>query len=208
MNRALVLQAPPAGAEQLMLLFHGVGARPQDMAPLGRELAAAFPKTHVVSVAAPDPSDLGSGHQWFSVRGVTEENRRERVDAALPRFVATVQQWQARLGLAAAATALIGFSQGAIMALAATRWAERIAGRVVSLSGRFDELPAAAPAGIRLHFIHGTADAVIAPACSLRAATLMQQLGGSATLDLVPGMAHTIGARAAELAVQRLRATA
>ena len=62
MNEAIVLQSPPAAAS-LFLLFHGVGSTPQDLAPLGARLAQEFPDAAVVSIAAPDRSDLGAGLQ-------------------------------------------------------------------------------------------------------------------------------------------------
>ena len=116
----LVLQSP-APARELFLLFHGVGASPQDLVPLGQLIARAFPEAAVASVPAPDRSDFGSGLQWFSVRGVTEENRPERVQATLGRFLDTVRAWQERTGVSAAATTLVGFSQGAILSLEAER---------------------------------------------------------------------------------------
>ncbi|WP_216370080.1 hypothetical protein [Ramlibacter montanisoli] len=136
MSEAIVLQSPPAAAS-LFLLFHGVGSTPQDLAPLGARLALEFPDAAVASIAAPDRSDLGAGLQWFSVLGVTEENRPQRVAATLPRFLATVQHWQQRTGVAASATTLVGFSQGAILSLSAAHASQPPAARVVSLSGRY-----------------------------------------------------------------------
>jgi phospholipase/carboxylesterase len=48
---------------------------------------------------------------------VTEENRQARIDAIMPVFIETVRYWQQQSGVNALATALIGFSQGSIMAL-------------------------------------------------------------------------------------------
>lgn len=200
----LVLQSP-AQPRALFLLFHGVGASPQDLMPLGQLLARAFPEAAVVSVPAPDRSDFGSGLQWFSVRGVTEENRPQRVQETLVRFVATVRAWQERTGVSAADTTLVGFSQGAIMSLAAAMESPAPAGRVVSLSGRFGELPQRAPAGVRLHFIHGDADPVIPVQHARDAAKQLQALGAEVTLDVVPGLAHGIDRRAADLLLERLR---
>lgn len=204
MSDALVLQAP-AGASHLFLLFHGVGAAPHDLAPLGRRLAQEFPEAAVISVAAPDPSDLGAGLQWFSVRGVTEDNRPARVAATLPRFLDTVRHWQQHTGVPAAATTLLGFSQGGIMSLAAAHASPAPAARVVSLSGRYPELPASAPAGVRIHFIHGDADPVIPAAQAQRAARALGDLGASVSLDVLPGLGHGISRAAEDLLLQRLK---
>lgn len=204
MSAEVVIQSP-AQPRHLFLLFHGVGATPQDLVPVGRRLAREFPDAAVASVPAPDRSDFGAGFQWFSVAGVTEENRPARVAATLDRFMHVVQGWQQRTGVAREATTLVGFSQGAIMALAAAQASQPPAGRVVSLSGRYAQLPQAAPQDVRLHFIHGTADTVIAVTHAQQAARQMQALGADATLDLVPGLPHGINAAAEDLLVQRLR---
>jgi phospholipase/carboxylesterase len=204
MSADVMLQRP-ASASHLFLLFHGVGATPEGLAPLGAQLAAAFPQAAVVSVAGPDASDLGAGRQWFSVRGVTEEDRPQRVAATLERFEQAVRRWQAEVGVDAAGTTLVGFSQGAIMALAAALRPQPVAQRVVSLSGRFDQLPEAPPA-VRLHFLHGTADPVIAPAHAERAAQVLAAAGGTVTLDLVPGLGHGVDGRTLTLLLARLAA--
>jgi len=205
MNEAIVLQSPPAAAS-LFLLFHGVGSTPQDLAPLGARLAREFPDAAVVSIAAPDRSDLGAGLQWFSVLGVTEQNRPQRVAATLPRFLTAVQHWQQRTGVAASATTLIGFSQGAILSLAAAHANQPPAARVVSLSGRYPELPQQAPTGVIVHFIHGDADPVIPVAHAHNAARALDTLRARVTLDVVPRLGHGIDAAATDLLLQRLRA--
>ena len=203
MNEALVLQSPPA-PQALFLLFHGVGASQHDLAPLGSRLAHAFPDAAVVSVPGPDDSDLGRGLQWFSVLGVTESNRPARVAATLPRFLDTVRHWQQRMGVAPAHTTLVGFSQGAIMALEAAHAQPAVAARVVALSGRYAELPHAAPAA-RIHFLHGAADPVIPAAQAEAAARRLEELEAPVTLDVMPGLGHGISRPAEDLLLQRLR---
>jgi phospholipase/carboxylesterase len=204
LTAAVVIQSPPQ-AQQLFLLFHGVGATPHDLVPLGTRLAREFPDAAVVSIPGPDRSDLGAGFQWFSVAGVTEDNRPARVAATLDRFVQTVQHWQQRTGVGREATTLIGFSQGAIMSLAAAVAPQPPVARVVSLSGRFSELPRQAPQGVQLHFIHGSADPVIPVAHAQQAARQLESLGAAVTLDVIPGLPHGINRSAEDLLVQRLR---
>jgi phospholipase/carboxylesterase len=203
-NEGIVVQAP-ARAGALFLLFHGVGSSPQDLVPLGTRIAREFPEAAVVSVPGPDRSDLGAGLQWFSVVGVTEQTRPQRVAATLDRFVETVRHWQQHTGVDAAGTTLIGFSQGSIMALAAATVTPPPAARVVSLSGRFSELPGAAPAGVRLHFLHGDHDPVIPVAHAQQAVRHLQAQGASVTLDILPGLGHGVNRAAEDLLVQRLQ---
>lgn len=180
---------------QLLLLFHGVGSSAEDLRPLGQALARLRPHAWVVNVRSPDASDLGQGWQWFSVQGVTEANRPSRAAAAMPRFVEAVRAWQRETGIAADDTVLIGFSQGAIMALESTQQPDPLAARVVALAGRFAQAPRIAPSGLMLHLMHGDEDRVMPPALAEEAARQWRALGGGATLDVFPGLGHAIDAR-------------
>lgn len=205
MSDPLILQMPAAPAQQLVLLFHGVGAGPADMAPIGQRLAAEFPQAAVVSVPGRQRSEFGAGHQWFSVAGITEENRAERIAAAMPEFVATVRAWQQRTGVPVPATALVGFSQGAIMALESTQLDAPLSGRVVALSGRFAGEPQAAPPQTTLHFVHGKSDPVIHYGHTVRAAERLVALGADVTADVIPFLAHQVSDEVLELVVERLK---
>lgn len=203
-DASLVLSRPAGPATELILLFHGVGAQAASLGPLGEFLATQRPQACVVSVAAPFPSDLGAGRQWFSVQGVTEANRPTRIAQALPLFAETVRHWQEETGVAPEATVLVGFSQGAIMALATTQVGPTSASRVVALAGRFAAPPTRAPQGTSVHLIHGAEDPVIVVGHSLEAGQALRALGARVTVDLVPGLGHAIDARMANLIVARL----
>lgn len=191
MSDQIVIQSP-ATPDRLVLLFHGVGSTPENLVPLGQRLAAAMPAATVISVQSPDRCDIGAGWQWFSVLGITEENRRERVTATMDRFVHTVRDLQARNGLTALQTTLVGFSQGVIMALESTLLADAPAGRVASLAARFVELPKHAPASTVVNLLHGEQDTVINPAWSTSAAQRLQSLGAEVTCDVVRNLGHGI----------------
>lgn len=199
----ILVQVPPS-SQRLIALFHGVGSDAPDLVPLGQWLARAFSEAVVVSVPAPFPCDLGMGRQWFSVRDVTEDSRPARVAQALPWFRTAVQALQERFGLGPAQTALVGFSQGAIMSLESSRAGLGLAGRIVSLSGRYAALPDAAPADVQIAFIHGDHDGVIPVAHALQAAERLRTLDAAVTLDVLPGTQHEITQATARLLVEKL----
>lgn len=209
MNDAIIVQRPPAAttpSTELVLLFHGVGSRPEDLVPLGRALASQRPDAWVVSVRSPDPSNLGSGWQWFSVQGITEANRAERVAGAMPGFQQTVAAWQREAGAGPQVTTLIGFSQGAIMALESTQQEVPLTGRVIAIAGRFTQAPRLAPARTRVHLLHGDQDPVMPVRLALEAHEQLQALGAASTLDRFPGLGHGIDARVVECVRRRLEA--
>ena len=205
MSDSIIVARPEGQAQQLMLLFHGVGADAQDLVPLGRVLAAEFPAAFIVSIAAPLPSEAGGGRQWFSVRGIDEENRPARIDAAMPGFCEAVARWQKEAGVGIDAVALIGFSQGGIMALESTRDRPAIAGRVVSIAGRFAKLPETPNPATTLHMFHGKADPVIPYGFTVEAAQHLVAIGADVTADVIPHVGHQIDPGIAELLVERLR---
>ena len=193
-------------AEQLMLLFHGWGARAADMAPLARQLRLAFPQAAMLAPEGFEPADQGGpGRQWFSLIGVTEENRPGRVAAVLPRLSAWVRAAQAATGLGPVHTALVGFSQGAILSLELAQAEDGLAGRVLAFAGRYARLPTAAPAGTTLHFLHGADDAVIPAAQSRLAIERLAALHGDATLDIAQGVGHALPPALVATAIGRLQ---
>jgi phospholipase/carboxylesterase len=206
-----VLQWLPAQGrpEQLMLLLHGVGDRAQGMAPLALALRSAFPQAAVLAADGFEPFDgsvsPGGGRQWFSLQGLDDANRVARVRAVLPRLAAWVRGAQQSTGVGPAATALVGFSQGAICALELAQAQDGLAGRVLAFSGRYAELPTRALQHTTLHFFHGSDDAVV-PAAHARAA--MQRIGelqGDATIDIVDDLGHELPAALVDCAIGRLR---
>jgi phospholipase/carboxylesterase len=203
MHEGSIVIARPERPTQLVLLFHGVGSSASNLAPIGEAIAQARPGAMVVSIDAPFPSGLGSGREWFSVLGITEQNRPERIAQAIPLFLDVVSLWQRTSGVGPARTVLVGFSQGAILSLEATQteMATGPAERVIALAGRFAVPARRAPPNLRYHLIHGAQDAVVPHTFSVAAAEALQALGGDATLDLLPGLGHGIDARALQLVI-------
>jgi len=197
------LDSPPQRPTELVLLFHGVGSDAQSLRPLGEALRGSLNHAWIVSVRSPETSELG-GWQWFSVQGITEANRPTRVAAAMPRFVETVHHWQREAGVDVAATTLIGFSQGAIMALESTQLHQPSAARIVAIAGRFAQIPRVAPPQTRLHLMQGEQDRVMPVALAVDAAERLQRLGANVTLDRFAGLGHGIDGRVARRLIERL----
>ena len=198
---------PSAGQpEQLMVLLHGWGASAADMAPLALLLHTAFPQAVLLAPQGFEPVDTGlAGRQWFSQAGETEDNRPARVAAMLPRLADWVRAGQQASGVGPAATALVGFSQGAIMALELAQQHDGLAGRVLSFAGRYAQLPTVGLNHTTLHFFHGATDTVVPAAQSRLALERLAALQGDATLDIASGTGHVLAPALMQCALQRLR---
>ena len=207
MHDSSLMLARPEASDQLVLLLHGVGSSAQGLAPVVQALAKARPRASVVSVEAPHPSQLGQGKEWFSVVGISEENRPQRIAQAMPPFLRAIQHWQSVTDIGPDRTVLVGFSQGAIMSLESTQTTlqpKQAAHTVIALAGRFAGLVRHISPEISIHLIHGDSDGVVIPQWSVEADKQIRALGGRVTLDLIPGLGHGIDERALRHVVDHL----
>jgi phospholipase/carboxylesterase len=206
-QEALIIQQPSGPAQQLVLLFHGLGANEENLRPVGERLAAEYPQALVASLRAPHPTNFGFGFHWFPVEGIDDAKRVERVAAEMPLFVAIIRQWQRDTNLGPEATVLVGFSQGAVMVLEAATQAgdDVLAGRVVALAGRYARLPETNPGGTTLFLVHGKADEVIHYGFTVEAAKHLAALGADVVADVIPFLGHGIDAEVLDLVARRLR---
>jgi len=190
----------------LVILLHGVGQAPADMAPLGERIAAVLPAARIAAIPAALPYDRGAqGFQWFSVDGISEDNRPGRIRAALPLFLDTIRAVQREQGAGPDDTTLAGFSQGAIMALAAC--AEHFLARhVVAIAGRFAPLPAQWEKRTAVSLVHGAMDGTMPAAHSRHAARCLASLGADVRLDLAPRAIHLLSPPLVERAAQAVLA--
>ena len=174
------------------------------MQPLAKRFADEFPQACVVCVQATEPAEAGFGWQWFPLQGVTEENRSQRVTEVMPAFVELIRNWQQRAGVGYEATALVGFSQGGIMSLAASLQEANLCGRVLGFSSRFVDLPVQVPETVTYHLFHGKSDNVIHYGFAVSAAERLVAIEADVTADVLPYIGHEIHPNMIDLAIERL----
>ena len=205
-SNGIELLPDSAPVKQLFIFLHGVGGKSSDLLPLASQFRKSFPDA---AFLLPDGmfqfDGGGSGRQWFSISGVTEDNRPPRVAEAMPALHALVRQAQDRYKVLQSDTALIGFSQGAIMALEFSIVHDGGVGRVLSFSGRFAKLPEKAPELTTLHLLPGEDDRVIPASHAYAAYTRLMELQGDATLDVASSVGHEVHAALAERAIHRMQ---
>jgi phospholipase/carboxylesterase len=180
---------------ELVILLHGVGSSGADLAPLGNTWRDTLPGVDFVTPDAPFSFGHGPGRQWFSIDGVTEANRPERVAAARAAFDKALSSIIAAHGLSDRLdrVALVGFSQGSIMALDALASGRWPVAAIVAFSGRLaSPRPLTPSPGTRALLIHGDADAVMPVAESTRAAATLREMGTDTGLHVLSGVGHGI----------------
>ncbi len=174
---------PPASGDTpdaLVVFLHGWGADGKDLIGLAPNLAPLLPGAHFVSPNAPYSCDDNPfGRQWFSLRDRDPsilERGAVRARAIIDRFL---DDELARLGLGDDRLALVGFSQGTMMALYVALRREKACAAVVGFSGALigaESLATELRAKPPVFLAHGDADPMV-PFDSL--ATAVETLGAA-----------------------------
>jgi phospholipase/carboxylesterase len=195
-------------AKGLVVLLHGVGSNARDLMPLADIWSEHLPYTAFVSLDGTEPFDGGfGGRQWFSLRDVGEANREARVSTAYPALRSVLDAELAHWQLSFARLALVGFSQGSIMALHHVVSSAEGAASVVAYSGRLASPLVSANRATPLTLIHGEADEVIPVRELERAAAALSNAGYPVDAYVLPGVGHTITADGVELGRDALERT-
>src|SRR5437763_14382633 len=111
---------PRAGgaARQLIVLLHGYGADGNDLIEIGRAWQPLMPHAAFVSPHAPEPcGQAPMGRQWFPLTFRDPDERWRGVNKAAPILTSFLDAELKRRNLPPSALALVGFSQGTMLAL-------------------------------------------------------------------------------------------
>tara|TARA_B100000676_G_scaffold187353_1_gene184264 strand:- start:9907 stop:10572 length:666 start_codon:yes stop_codon:yes gene_type:complete len=189
---------PPASgdARQLVVLLHGWGADGNDLIGLAPTLQPALPKARFASPNAPDPCDQNPmGRQWYSFMDDRPEVLKAGYERAAGLINAYLDDELERLGLDDSRLALVGFSQGCMMALyVALRRQKPVAG-VVGYSGMLidaENLGAELSSRPPVLLCHGSADPVVPYASLQEAVSGLAEHDISAQWHTSPGVGHGI----------------
>jgi phospholipase/carboxylesterase len=197
--------APRIGpARQLVVLLHGVGADGHDLIDLAPQWAHALPHAAFASPDAPTPYDMvppgvpHHGRQWFSLGDRDRQVMARGAEAARPFLDGFLDAELARLGLPEDAYALMGFSQGAMMALH-VGLRRRVPPRaILAYSGVLlaaEQLPARPSGGWPpVLLAHGEADEVVPVQASRAAERGLLAAGVPVQALYAPGLGHGIDA--------------
>lgn len=186
-------------ARALVVFLHGYGADGSDLLGLGDVLGPHLPGVAFLGPDAPEPC-VGNpfGRQWFPIPwldGSSEQAAAEGLARAAEDLNGFLDQALADEGLAPQALALVGFSQGAMMAMhVAPRRAQAVAG-VVAISGRLlaperlqDEVVVRPP----VLLVHGDQDGVVPFGNMEFAGQSLVQAGFQVYGHVMEGTAHGI----------------
>jgi phospholipase/carboxylesterase len=187
--------AIPGKPQQLVVFLHGYGADGNDLIGLAPLFAQALPYAEFVAPNAPEKCLMGFGYQWFGLTDLNPASMVAGIAKARPLLDAFLDDALASRGLAADNLAIIGFSQGTMMALdLAVRRADSAAA-IVGFSGLLagPATPLAQDAK-RPHIllVHGDADPVVPFARLTQAEAALTAAGFPVEIMGRPGLGHGI----------------
>jgi phospholipase/carboxylesterase len=187
---------PQSGvAKSLVVFLHGYGADGNDLIDLGQSWADLMPHAAFVSPHAPEPCGMAPmGRQWFELTFRDPGERWRGVNHAAPDLNAFLDAELGRLGLSDASLALVGFSQGAMMAMHVGLRRTRMPGAIVAYSGHLvgpEHLNEAAGKPPVL-LVHGDQDTIIPIDALFDAMTGFGKAEIPCQWHLSPGVGHGI----------------
>lgn len=206
-------RAPRSGRVRSLVVFlHGYGADGADLLGLADPLEPHLPDTLFLAPDAPEPcAGNPFGRQWFPIPWLDGSSEAEAA-AGLLRAAADLNAFLddrlAAAGLGPDRLALVGFSQGTMMALeVAPRRPAPVAG-VVAFSGRLlrpEALVAEAVSKPPVLLVHGDADPVVSFADMHRAGQALIGAGFETYAHVMKGTGHGIAPDGLSVALAFLR---
>jgi predicted esterase len=188
-QRVLLGGASLDSASGGLIAIHGRGGGAEDIMALAREVAPPG-----VTILAPQ----AAGNTWYPYRFLEPTERNEPYLSSALRIVADLIAQLGEQGIPSERVALLGFSQGACLALeAAARNAQRYAG-VIGFSGGLIGPPGTAfefPGSLEhtpVFIGSSDVDPHIPKERVEETAAALQRLGAAVDVRLYPGMGHTV----------------
>lgn len=196
------LQGPMVGTasgkppRQLVIFLHGVGSDGDDLIALAPYFAHLLPDADFLSPHAPFPFDMApTGRQWFSLGALTPSAIEAGARIAMPLLNAYIDSNLAARGLDDGSLALVGFSQGTMMALQVALRRPHPVAAVVGYSGLLpapDNLAGELVSRPPVLLVHGEADDVVPFDFLGLAKQALTLVHVPVTTMARPGLGHTI----------------
>lgn len=208
-----IKESHSGSAHSVVVFLHGYGANGEDLLGLADPMGEHLPDTIFYSPDAPEQC-IGNpmGFQWFPIPwidGSSEEEARAGMERAAAELNAYLDDILVDLDLEPENMAILGFSQGTMMALHVAPRREDSVAAVVGFSGRLvdpemlgDELRVKMP----VLLIHGDQDDVVPPQSLPEAAQALQNVGFEEVYaHVMQGTAHGIAPDGLSVALAFLR---
>lgn len=179
---------------QIVLLLHGFGSSGHDMIALAPAWQRGLPDALFLAPHAPERSG-GDGYQWWGLANLSPQALAVGASAAAPAIDAFIDRKLKQYDLTAADLAIVGFSQGTMMALQVGLRRPGPVAAIVGYSGMLTgvaDLRQDTVSKPPVLLVHGSADPVV-PVAALHAAEAeLARLGLDVTSHVSPNLGHSV----------------
>jgi len=194
--------------KQLILLLHGVGADGDNLLDIAKTLSPKFPDAYFISPNAPHSYDMAPfGYQWFSLGDTSEEALLQGLNDAMPHLNEFVDHQLKRFELTEKNLAVIGFSQGTILALHTFPRRSKPIALIAGLSGTLIApylLEKELKSKPNILFMYGEKDQVLPVKYMKLASQSLKNLGFDIKTNVYPDLEHSINQEEITAIIQAL----
>lgn len=188
---------PHSGSEpeQIVLLLHGFGSSGADLISLAPHWQRALPGALFLAPNAPQRCGIGQGYQWWPLAEFSPQALAVGAASAGPAIDTFIDRKLDQYDLTDGDLAIVGFSQGMMMALHVGLRRERRVAGIVGYSGMLTGA-AALSREIRntppVLLIHGSADPIVPVAALHAAEAALRRSGVVVATHISNGLGHTV----------------
>ena len=193
----------------IIILLHGYGSNGEDLFSLAPVLSEKFPETVFISPNAPFPCKLsgGYGYEWFDIEDRSDSIMFNGVKAASEIFNSFIDNELKKYNLSDNQLALIGFSQGTMVAIHSGLSRKNKCSCILGYSGSLlgnktylDNVESKPP----IFLYHGESDDVVSVESSKLAAEKLISIGIEVELSTEISLGHSISQRGLSMGTEFL----
>jgi phospholipase/carboxylesterase len=186
-----------SGADALVVLLHGYGSNGEDLISLAAMVQPTLPNAAFIAPDAPTRiPHMAAAYQWWPIETFSMAERAAGADAAAPGIDAFVTAELEKAGLPADRLVLVGFSQGAMMALHVGLRRPVAPAGIVAISGMLvapERLRSEMRGSPPVLLVHGTEDEVVPFRSMALASDALEAAGVAVETHVSRGVGHGVG---------------
>ncbi|WP_243018129.1 MULTISPECIES: alpha/beta hydrolase [Candidatus Cardinium] len=193
-------------AKKLVILLHGVGSNGHDLIKLVPHIKDSLPDCHFMAPHGVEPYDMAPyGRQWFSLQDRTRYVMKRLLGSNVASVTDIIHQKQLALNLTNKETIIMGFSQGAMMAIYLTLIQKEPFLATVGFSGLLVAPSQCINRATPICLVHGMLDTVVTVDAIDHALAYLSQHNVPCSAHKLDQLAHSIDHRGLDIAVNFIK---
>ncbi len=181
--------------KQIVLLLHGFGSSGRDMIALAPAWQQTLPDALFLAPHAPQRTGFSAGYQWWGLSEITPQALAAGAAQAAPAIEAFIDRKLKQYGLGEGDLAIVGFSQGTMMALHVGLRRRQQLAAIVGYSGMLTGAAQLRHAQITrppVLLVHGSHDPVVPVTALHSAESDLKHLGVEVSTHISSGVGHSV----------------